>query len=164
VASDEFIPPGGRSLLLRTWLRCDQDEGRVRLWFEGRSNKQPILRHADLAVGRDWSERTVRLRDIPQGGLESLCVRYEWLGPAPAQLWLDDLELAGEGASASGRRAHRALLEALQAYRAKRYADFARLLGSQRVRRATPELGATTPTDVLRTGQSTDLPAGRRLR
>jgi hypothetical protein len=163
-ASDEFIPPGGRALLLRTWIRCDQDEGRIRVWIEGRAKDQPILRHADLSVGRDWAERTIRVPELPQGGLDSLRVRYEWLGPTPALVWIDDLELAGQGASDSGRRVQRALLEALQAYRAKRYADFARLLESHRVRRATPDLAQGAPSDLLRTGQSTDLPAGRRLR
>lgn len=164
VASAEFLAPGGRTLQLRTWLRSDRDEGRVRLWIEGRSKDEPLLRHADLVVGRQWTERAVRLPDLPPGGLETLRVRYEWLGPAPAIVWIDDFEVVGEGPSDTGRRAHRALLEALQAFRAKRYADFARVLGSRSVRRVTPELGHSAPADLVRTGQSTDLPAGTRLR
>jgi hypothetical protein len=83
---------------------------------------------------------------------------------------VDDLSVAGETLSETERlNACRALLAALQAYREKRYADFARLAGSHWARR--PAVAATggegSPSDrggMIRTGGTTALPPDRRLR
>jgi hypothetical protein len=162
VASDAFLPPGGSPLTVRAWLRSDRPEARVRIWVEGEAGGEPLVRQVDVPVGPDWSERLVRVPDLPRGGLDRLRVRFEWLGTTPGTLWIDDLDVTGQGPSEPGRRAQRVLLEALQAYRAKRYADFARLLGSHRVRHAA---GASADgSSVLRTGRASDLPPSRRLR
>lgn len=163
VLSQAFLPPGGRELRARLWLRSNRPDGRVRIWFEGASRGESILRRVELPTSVDWTEHGVRLSDMPAEGLDRLQLRVEWLGPVEGTLWLDDLSIIGEGESESGRRAHLALLEALQAYRGKRYADFARLLGVHRARRGWP-WHDRTESNPVRTGRSTDLPANRRLR
>jgi hypothetical protein len=55
----------------------------------------------------------------------------------PGVLWLDDLRITGDGAGKSIRlNAERTMLAALQAYRERRYADFARLAGSHWVKQS----------------------------
>jgi hypothetical protein len=162
-ASTPFLPPDGSALTARLWLRADRPDRPVRVWFEGESNGRPVVRRADLTAGTDWTESQLRLLELPPDGLDSLRVRLEWLAAEPGSLWIDDLALAGEESVEPGRRAHRALIEALQAYRARRYADFARLMKSRRTRRvaAAAERIAEQPVDPAR---STDLSPGRRLR
>lgn len=157
--SDPFSPPSGTTLMVKSWFRADQDDGKVRVWIEGQAGGKPLLRHADVPVGQEWGERAVRVPDLPDEGLESLRLRFEWLGPVPASMWVDDVDVRGQGISESDKRAQRLLAEAVQAYRLKRYADFARLAGSRQVRELTDEAGPP-----VRTGRATDLPPGRRLR
>ena len=52
----------------------------------------------------------------------------------------------------------------MHAYREKRFADFARLAGSHWTRHAGAVGGAAESAGMLRTGDSTPLPPGRRLR
>jgi hypothetical protein len=54
------------------------------------------------------------------------------------------------------------LLAALQAYKEKRYADFARLAGSRWARH--PVVVGTGGPELTRTGDASALPQGRRLR
>jgi hypothetical protein len=165
VESGPFLPPGGDTLMVRSWLRSSP-AGRVRLRVEGRSGEATIRRAVELPVSTEWGERVVRVPGLPAEGLDGLRLAYEWLGPAPGTLWVDDVQVTGKGPSEPVRRARRTLMEALQAYRARRYADFARLLGSQRVRTASLRLWPGDDAGALRTGRAsdTDLPSGRRLR
>ncbi len=157
--SEDFLPPTGSTMLVRSWLRSDHADSKVRVWIEGEAGGEPLVRHADVPVGLEWGERAVRVPSLPDQGLDSLRLRFEWLGPVPGSVWVDDVDVQGQGTSESDKRVQRLLAEAVQAYRLKRYADFARLAGSRRVRELAPE-----GVDPVRTGQATDLPAGRRLR
>lgn len=162
--SDEFLPPGGSTLIVKSWLRADIDGARVRVRVEGRTSMGEVVRrHADVPVDAGWTERVVRVPDLPADGLESMQVAFEWISDAPGTLWIDDVAVAGAGPSASEGRARRVLLEALQAYRARRFADFARLIGSRRAKQAIPDLAADRA-EPIRTGRASDLPANRRLR
>jgi hypothetical protein len=77
----------------------------------------------------EWELRAVRATDLPAGGLDLARLRFELL--TPGTLWIDDLRVLGEAAPEAVRvNAQRTLLAALQAYRARRYAEFARLSGS----------------------------------
>lgn len=140
-------------------MRTDREGAKVRVWIEGEAGTEVVVRHADVPVGLEWGERSVRVPSLPEGGLDALRLRYEWLGPVPGSLWLDDVSVQGQGPSERDKRVQRLLAEAVQAYRLKRYADFARLAGSRWVR----ERGEALESPV-RTGQATDLPVGRRLR
>ncbi len=168
-ASDPFIPPAGGSLLLESWLRTDRPESKVRVWLEGEAGGKAVTRRTEVAIGTDWFGLKVRAPDLPEPGLDQLRLRFELL--EPGALWIDDLSVAGQGPSEHDRRAERLLVTAMQAYREKRYADFARLVGSLRARLPESDLvPAPSPIaerpDPLRTGDAapTGLPPGRRLR
>ncbi|MDB5352647.1 MAG: hypothetical protein JWN86_3894 [Planctomycetota bacterium] len=166
VASSPFLPPGRTTLSLRAWLRADLPETPVRVWIEGDASGKPFSRHADAAAGTEWAEIRLQVVELPPGGLDRIRLRIERKTPGP--LWLDDVAVSGDGPSESVRRAHLVLTGAQQAYREKRYADFARLAGSHWAREVEPDLEAQSPErppSPIRTGSTaTDLPSGRRLR
>ena len=124
------------------------------------------------------SDAPVTLRSSTQSDpalTNSTRLRFELVNAG--SLWVDDLSVAGASLSEPERRnARNALLAAMQAYREKRYADFARLAGSHWARLPGPA-GATTAAvvgkpegvaaeraGVIRTGDASALPQGRRLR
>ena len=87
-----------------------------------------------MTVSTEWEGRAVRASDVPAGGLDSARLRFELL--APGSLWIDDLHVPSETTSKSGLlNARRTMLEAIQAYREERYAEFARLAGSHWIQR-----------------------------
>jgi len=164
---DEFAPNAQAAMLVRAWLRADRDDARVRLWVEGQAAGRPFRQSTDLAVGAAWAEHAARAGAIPAGGLDAARVRFEML--TPGRLWVDDLAVSGEALSEPERRnARNALLAALQAYREKRYADFARLAGSHWARLpAAGDTGAAGPADgagLSRADDATGLPQGRLRR
>ena len=169
--SNDFVPNIHSAMLVRAWLRADRPDTKVRLWIEGESAGKPYKRVSDITLQTTWAERAVRASDLPPGGLDSVHLRFELL--TPGSLWIDDLSVPGEPLSEPERRnARNALLAALQAYREKRFADFARLAGSHWARHPAaapsdvdaPERLATDRGGLLRTGDSSALPQGRRLR
>lgn len=163
---DEFTPNAQAAMLVRAWLRADRDDARVRLWVEGEAAGRPFRRSTDLAVGASWAEHAARAGAIPAGGLDAARVRFEML--TPGRLWVDDLAVSGEALSEADRRnARNALLAALQAYREKRYADFARLSGSHWARlpaAGEPGPGAGGGTGLSRADDASGLPQGRLRR
>ena len=171
VVSDRFVPDVQTSLTIQAWLRSDQPDAKVRVWIEGESAGQPFVRRSELTIPTEWSAMAVRTSEIPPAGLTGARLRFELL--SPGRLWVDDLSLAGEALSETERlNAQRALVAALQAYREKRYADFARLAGSHwaRLPAVVGVAGGDgrAPTDpgpgMIRTGGTTALPPDRRLR
>jgi hypothetical protein len=169
VVSDRFVPDVQASLTIQAWFRSDQPDTKVRVWIEGESAGQPFVRRSELTVPVEWSPLAVRTAEIPPAGLTGARLRFELLGPG--RLWVDDLSLTSEVLSEAERlNVQRALLAALQAYRDKRYADFARLAGSHWARLPTAlRVAAAEGQDVdrpgmIRTGGTTPLPPDRRLR
>jgi hypothetical protein len=169
--SDEFHPEVHSAMLVRAWFRADRPEARVKVWIEGQSAGKPYRRVSELIVPGSWAERAVRAADVPPGGLDSTRLRFELLDPGV--LWVDDLSVSGEPLTEPERRnARNALLAALQAYREKRYADFARLAGSRWARHPgaaggpapAPERVASDRAGLFRTGDASAKPQGRRLR
>ncbi|MCA1685200.1 MAG: hypothetical protein LC745_04295, partial [Planctomycetia bacterium] len=166
--SDDFAPGVHSQILVRAWLRSDRPDARVRVWIEGESAGKPYLRVSDLTVPSGWAERAVRASGVPAGGLDAVRLRFELL--SPGSLWVDDLSVSGETLSEPERRnARNALLAALQAFREERYADFARLAGSHWARppaagAGPPEGPAADRAALIRTGDASALPPGRRLR
>ena len=167
VASAAFHPDARSSLVVRGWLRADRAETKVRVRVEGQSSRRGYLRQFDIIVRNDWTEVAVLAPQLPDGGLETARVRFELLGPG--RLWIDDVAVAGDALGESELvNAKRDLMGALEAYREKRYAEFARLAGSHWTRHvAGPTSAATVAGDrtgVIRTGDASALPPGRRLR
>ncbi|MFO0950230.1 MAG: hypothetical protein U0835_03585 [Isosphaeraceae bacterium] len=151
--SDPFALGMQSSLLVRAWLRSDHPDARVRLWIEGESAGKPYKRVSEMLAQPAWAERAVRAGDLPPTGLETARLRFELLGPGV--LWVDDLSVSGPELSDPERRnARNALLAAIQAYREKRYADFARLASSHWARLPGASQGSV----------ASALPQGRRLR
>ncbi len=142
---------------------------RARVWIEGQAAGKPFVRQSELAVPTDWAALAVRASELPPGGLDTVRLRFELL--TAGDLWLDDVTVTGDAPTEPERlNARRALIAALHAYRERRYADFARLASSRWAR--LPGLAGPAPADgpdagqpdMIRTGDATPLPPGRRLR
>ena len=168
ITSTPFHPEARSSLVVRGWLRADRADARVRVRIEGQSAQRGYLRQFDVPVRGDWTEVAVRAPGLPEGGLDSARVRFELLGPG--RLWIDDVAVTGDLLNESERlNARRDLMAALEFYREKRYADFARLAGSHWVRHAAgPALTATVAGDrsgaIRTTGDALPLSPDRRRR
>ena len=161
VVCDDFALGVQPVLLVRTWLRADRPDAKVRLWIEGESAGTAYRRLSELAVPQSWTERAVRVSDVPPAGLDTARLRFELL--TAGTLWIDDVNVSGETLTEPERRnARNALLAALQAYKEKRYADFARLAGSRWTRH--PVVIGAGQAELTRTGDASALPQGRRLR
>ena len=133
VVSDPFAPSLQSSLTIQAFFRSSKPDATVRVWIEGESSGRPYIRRSELGVSSTWEARAVRASDLPPRGLDSARLRFELM--TPGVLWIDDLRVAGDGAGDSARlNAQRTMLAALQAYRERRYAEFARLAASHWVR------------------------------
>jgi hypothetical protein len=129
VLSESFSPNIQSSLTIEAYFRASAPDSKVRVWIEGESAGKPYVRRTEMTVSTAWEGRAVRASDVPAGGLEKARLRFELL--APGTLWIDDLHVPSETTSRSGLvNARRTLLEAIQAYRDGRYAEFARLASS----------------------------------
>lgn len=129
VTSAEFVPSCASSLTIQAYFRAEPENSKVRLWIQGEVGGQPYLRRAEFDVGSSWQSKAVRAANLPAGGLDSARLRFELL--TPGTLWVDDLHLTGEATPKAVRlNAQRTLLAALQAYRSRQYAEFARLSNS----------------------------------
>jgi len=167
VTSAPFHPEARSSLVVRGWLRADRPEARVRVRVEGQSSTRGYLRQFDILVRGDWAEVAVRAPQLPDGGLDTARVRFELLGPG--RLWVDDVSVVGDLLDESELlNARRDLMAALSAYREKRYAEFARLAGSHWARNVARGTAAASVggdrSGVIRTGDASALPTGRRMR
>ena len=167
VVSDPFHPEGRSALTIRAWFRADRPEARVRVRIDGQSAGRPYARQLEVAARGDWAESVVRASQLPDGGLDSARLRFELLGPG--RLWVDDVSVVGDALGEAERlNARRDLTAALSAYRERRYADFARLGGSHWARHAAAGQPAAAVAGggpgVIRTGDASALPPGRRLR
>jgi hypothetical protein len=166
VASARFVPNVHSALTIRTWLRSEKPDTKVRLWIEGEAAGIPFVRRSDLTAQPDWTPFAVRATDLPPGGLDGARIRFELM--AAGTVWIDDLSVAGATMSESEKvNAQRALIVAMKAYEQKRYADFARLAGSHWAR--YPTLTADADGDPAGAGHtreaaSSPLPSDRRLR
>jgi hypothetical protein len=129
VRSGDFVPNSASSMIIQAFFRAETPDTRVRVWIQGEAGGQPYLRRSEFTVSTSWDGKAVRASDLPAGGLDSARLRFELM--TPGTLWIDDLHIIGELTPKAVRlNAQRTLLEALQAYKAQRYAEFARLSSS----------------------------------
>ncbi len=136
VVSESFVPNNHSSLTIEAFFRASEPGTKVRVWIEGASGGKPYVRRTEMTVSTDWEGRAVRASDVPAGGLDSARLRFELL--SAGNLWIDDLHVPNETTSRSGLlNARRTLLEAIQAYREERYAEFARLASSHWIRESS---------------------------
>ena len=155
VVSESFVPNIHSSLTIEAYFRASEPDTKVRVWIEGESSGKPYVRRTEMTVSTAWEGRAVRASDVPAGGLEKARLRFELL--APGSLWIDDLHVPSETTSRSGLvNARRTLLEAIQAYREERYAEFARLAGSHWIQ----ESSAAATTRLARAPEPASRPGG----
>ena len=155
VVSESFVPNIHSSLTIEAFFRASEPDTKVRVWIEGESAGKPYVRRTEMTVSTAWEGRAVRASDVPAGGLEKARLRFELL--APGNLWIDDLHVPSETTSRSGLlNARRTLLEAIQAYREERYAEFARLAGSHWIQ----ESSAAATTRLARAPEPASRPGG----
>jgi hypothetical protein len=155
VVSESFVPNIHSSLTIEAYFRASESDTKVRVWIEGESSGKPYIRRTEMTVSTAWEGRAVRASDVPAGGLEKARLRFELLGPG--NLWIDDLHVPSETTSKSGLvNARRTLLEAIQAYREERYAEFARLAGSHWIQ----ESSAAATTRLARAPDPASRPGG----
>jgi hypothetical protein len=129
VSGSGFVPSSASSMVIQGYFRAEQPGARVRLWVQGEVGGQAYRRGSEFSLAPEWELKGLRLTDLPAGGLDLAWLRFEIL--SPGTLWIDDLHISGESAPRAVQvNAQRTLLAALQAYRAQRYAEFARLSGS----------------------------------
>jgi hypothetical protein len=160
VVSEPFAPAAPSQLTIRAFFRSTPPGASVRVWIEGEAGGRPYVRRSELVVPGTWESRAVRASDLPPGGLDSARLRFELL--TPGTLWLDDLKVGDDGAGKSIRlNAQRTMLAALQAYRERRYADFARLAGSHWVKQSS---GLTARLARSNDRPPNALPSDRKLR
>lgn len=165
VASAPFHPEAGGSLVVRGWLRADRPDARVRVRVEGQSPHRAYLRQFDVIARGEWGRIEVRAPQLPDGGLQTARVRFELL--APGRLWVDDVTVTGDSLGESELvNAKRDLMGAIEAYREKRYAEFARLAGSHWTRHVAGAAAAASVagSGLIRTGDASALPSERRKR
>jgi len=159
VVSESFVPNISSSLTIEAFFRASEPGTKVRVWIEGESGGKPYVRRTEMTVSTEWEGRAVRASDVPAGGLEKARLRFELL--SPGSLWVDDLHLPSEATSKSGLlNARRTLLEAVQAYRDERYAEFARLAGSHWIQ----ESSAAATTRLARAPEGSSRPGGGSAR
>lgn len=165
VVSEPFVPNVHSALTIQAWFRSDKPDTKLRLWIEGESGGQPFVRRSDLTLRPEWTSQAVRASGLPAGGLDTARIRFEVL--SPGTVWLDDLAVTGATLSdPEWVNVRRALLAAMNAYREKRYADFARLASSHWARHpaVAADAAAADPAAAIRTGDASALPSDRRLR
>ena len=148
VVSQSFVPNNHSILTIEAFFRASEPGTKVRVWIEGASGGKPYVRRTEMTVSTDWEGRAARASDVPAGGLDSARLRFELL--SAGNLWIDDLHVPNETTSRSELlNARRTLLEAIQAYREERYAEFARLASSHWIR----ESSAAATTRLARTSE-----------
>jgi hypothetical protein len=171
--SGHFVPNSASSMLIQAFFRAEAAETRLRVWIQGEAGGQRYLRLSEFTVSTAWEGKEVRASDLPAGGLDSARLRFELT--TPGTVWIDDLRVVGEATPKAVRlNAQRTLLAALQAYKAQRYAEFARLSSSHwarhpsvlavtRLNRA-PELSETTGPSRSGAAAASALSPDRKLR
>ena len=53
--SDRFTPSVQSSLTVQAWLRADRPDAKVRVWIEGEAAGRPFVRRSELTAGPDWA-------------------------------------------------------------------------------------------------------------
>ena len=167
IESAPFHPEARTNLVVRGWLRADQPDARVRVRVEGQTPHRGYLRQFDVLVPGDWTRVEVRAPGLPDGGLDTARVRFELL--APGRLWVDDVAVTGDILGESELvNAKRDMMGAIEAYRERRYGEFARLAGSSATRHvagaASAAVIAGDRSGLIRTGDASALPSERRKR
>lgn len=100
--SNPFVPPATGRISVAAWLRVAAGEPQppLRLAVEGTDRQGEYYRFAPMGglaggrpLGETWTQFVLQIDDLPSGGLESLRVRFDLMGPGRVQL--DDVRVFG---------------------------------------------------------------------
>lgn len=100
--SNPFLPPATGRISVAAWLRVGAGEPQppLRLAVEGVDRRGEYYRFAPMGglaggrpLGETWTQFVLQIDDLPTGGLESLRVRFDLMGPGRVQI--DDIRVYG---------------------------------------------------------------------
>lgn len=100
--SNPFVPPATGRISVAAWLRVEAGEPQppLRLAVEGLDREGEYYRFAPMGglaggrpLGEAWTQFVLQIDDLPSGGLESLRVRFDLMGPGLVQI--DDVRVYG---------------------------------------------------------------------
>ncbi len=126
-ASESFRPHDGRAMAMNVWLRADRPGLRLR-WFltGGDHDETGYRRYADIRLGTEWEQKQFRVRDLPEGQLSSVKVKFQLLDEGT--LWLDEARVCALPISQDEKLAISKSFSAIfKAWRERRLSDFERL-------------------------------------
>ncbi len=127
IVSDEFAPATGHALAMNVWLRGDRPGLKVRWFLIGKRGDESIYRcYADVPLQSQWEQKQFRARDLPEGQLDNLQVRFQLLGEG--SVWIDDAQVCVLPISKDEQRAITKSVSAIRkAWKDRRLSDFERL-------------------------------------
>lgn len=98
--SNPFTPPATGRVSIAAWLRVKDSSAQppLRIAIEGVQGDREYYRFAAIGgltggrpLTREWSQFVLQVDDLPAGGVESLRVRFDLLGPGAVQI--DDVRV-----------------------------------------------------------------------
>lgn len=93
--SNPFARPASGRLSIAAWLRIKEGDPQppLRIALEGDENGREYYRFAAIGglaggrpLGSQWAQFVLQVDDLPDGGLESLRVRFDLLGPGSVEI------------------------------------------------------------------------------
>jgi hypothetical protein len=126
-ASQFFPPPDGRALAMNVRLRAGHPNTRVRWFLAGEHNHDTIYRcYADVTLGTNWEAKQFRARDLPDGQIHRIQVRFQLLDEGT--LWVDEARVCALPISQDEKLAISKSVSAIyKAWKERRWSDFERL-------------------------------------
>jgi hypothetical protein len=127
VTGDTFTPPEGRALAMNVWLRAARPGQRVRWFLLGNHNGDTIYRcYADVPLGTNWEQKQFRARDLPDGQLTDVQIKFQLLDEGA--VWIDDARVCALPISQDEKLAiTKSIAATLKAWKERRWSDFERL-------------------------------------
>jgi hypothetical protein len=125
--SESFDLPYGRALAMNVWLRAAQPGTRVRWFLSGEHHGDTVYRcYADVTLGSTWEPKQFRARDLPEGQIDRIQVRFQLLDEGT--LWIDEARVCALPISQDEKLAISKSVSAIsKAWRERRWSDFERL-------------------------------------
>ena len=127
MGSDTFRPPDGRALAMNVWLRASKPGQRVRWFLIGNQHGKAIYHSfADVPLGTNWEQKQFRARELPQGQLTDVQIRFQLVDDGA--VWIDDVRVCALPISQEEKLAiTKSIAATLKAWRERRWSDFERL-------------------------------------
>lgn len=127
VVGDTFNPPEGRALSMNVWLRASRPGQRVRWFLVGNHHGDTIYRcYADVPLGTNWEQKQFRARDLPEGQLTDVQIKFQLLDEGA--VWIDEARVCALPISQDEKLAiSKSIAATFKAWKERRWSDFERL-------------------------------------